>query len=195
MINMDETNQIQPVTGISTPVVSANNTTKLPFFTSRIQLFLGITFMLIVFIIFIFLIIYVFRPLRHQRVSFYESSGKQLKTEILAAVPDGYRIGAGLTQKNSIQENEGMLYKFDTSGTFPFWMKNMKFSLDVIWIQDTEVVDFEENLTVPFPNQDPESLRTYRPSTNADKVIEVQAGFVKKFDISVGDKIVLHELK
>src|SRR4051812_1798797 len=47
----------------------------------------------------------------------------------------------GLSGRAALPENHGMLFVFDTPGVYPFWMKDMNFPIDMIWISnDMKVV-------------------------------------------------------
>src|SRR4051812_4294355 len=76
----------------------------------------------------------------------------------------------GLTKYQAIASNQGMLFLFDTPGFYTFWMKGMKFPIDIIFIHDDTIVSFVENATVTSPN-DPQPL-TYKPESSANKVLE-----------------------
>ena len=53
----------------------------------------------------------------------------------------------GLSIKNTLNESEGMLFPFDTPGEYSFWMKDMKFPIDIIWIDSNyKIVYIEKNL-------------------------------------------------
>jgi uncharacterized membrane protein (UPF0127 family) len=54
--------------------------------------------------------------------------------------------GRGLSGREMLPENSGMLFVFDTPGRYGFWMYGMKFPLDIIWIDESlRVVYFVEN--------------------------------------------------
>jgi uncharacterized membrane protein (UPF0127 family) len=56
--------------------------------------------------------------------------------------------GRGLSGREMLPENSGMLFVFDTPGRYGFWMYGMKFPLDIIWIDERlRVVYFVENVT------------------------------------------------
>src|SRR5258706_16124297 len=55
----------------------------------------------------------------------------------------------GLTKYASISDTQGMLFLFDKPGFYTFWMKNMKFPIDMIFIHDDVVVSYVENATPP----------------------------------------------
>ncbi len=95
----------------------------------------------------------------------------------------------GLGGKESLSDNEGMLFIFDKADRHTFWMKGLKFSLDFVWIKGDMVVDILENVPQPAQGQTDASLPIYTSKTEADKVLELKAGSVKKFNIKVGDSI------
>ena len=53
----------------------------------------------------------------------------------------------GLMHRESLAEAQGMLFIFDYEAPHSFWMKNVNFSLDVLWIdKDKMVVDIKANI-------------------------------------------------
>jgi uncharacterized membrane protein (UPF0127 family) len=95
--------------------------------------------------------------------------------------------GRGLSGREMLPENSGMLFVFDTPGRYGFWMYGMKFPLDIIWIDESlKVVYFVENAQ-PCVN----ICETYEPPADALYVLEVNAGFVKKYGLKTGDVVEL----
>jgi uncharacterized membrane protein (UPF0127 family) len=68
--------------------------------------------------------------------------------ELNADVPITSELMAkGLAVKNQLKENEAMLFIFEESAKHSFWMKDMKFPIDIIWLNsDGKVVHIEQNL-------------------------------------------------
>lgn len=95
----------------------------------------------------------------------------------------------GLAGKNSLAENEGMLFIFPKSDKYPFWMKGLKFALDFVWIRDSEVVDILENISPPATGQPDSELPIYSAKEPVDKVLELNAGTVQKLNIKIGDTV------
>ncbi|MBI2908391.1 MAG: DUF192 domain-containing protein [Chloroflexi bacterium] len=93
----------------------------------------------------------------------------------------------GLSGRDPLAGNQGMLFIFQYSGVYPFWMKEMKFPLDFIWIAEGKVVDLTEN--VPLSPEGP--LPLYRPRVPITWVLEVNAGFVAQHGIKIGDSVAL----
>lgn len=97
----------------------------------------------------------------------------------------------GLSIKDHLNENEGMLFVFKDSVLYPFWMKDMKFPIDIIWLDNRgTVIHIEHNLEPCIPGQ---ICPSYGPtSNNAVYVLEVVAGFSQKHNVNVGTHVGLH---
>lgn len=93
----------------------------------------------------------------------------------------------GLSKTNKLDENKGMLFIFDNKAQHAFWMKDMKFSIDIVFINDDKIAEIIEN--IPSPTDKNSILPIYKPRENANKVLEINAGLVKKYNIKVGDKV------
>ena len=89
----------------------------------------------------------------------------------------------GLGGRESICEHCGMLFLFDAPGKYGFWMKDMRFALDILWVRNGRVVYKEE--AVSFEDQQ----KTFTPTVEADSVIEV----LPHSGIAVGDRVVLQK--
>jgi uncharacterized protein len=93
----------------------------------------------------------------------------------------------GLSIKDSLAENEAMLFEFDNEGEHTFWMKNMKFPIDIIWINGNRtVVHVEHNLQ---PCNSELLCPTYKPSEDSLYVLETVGGFAEKHDVVQGTRI------
>ncbi len=92
-------------------------------------------------------------------------------------------------KENSQNITEGMLFVFDKPETSSFWMKDMNFDLDIIWLDEYfNIVHIENALVSSYNSRDPNSSQTF---TNGDYlakyVLEVKMGVAEKFDLQVGD--------
>lgn len=94
----------------------------------------------------------------------------------------------GLSGRESLAENQGMLFQFPQAGRYAFWMKDMKFPLDFIWIKDNKVVEITHNVVVE-PNISDAELHMYLPQEEIDSMIEVNAGWAEKNKVRVGDSV------
>jgi uncharacterized protein len=96
----------------------------------------------------------------------------------------------GLSVKDSLAENEAMLFVFDTAQEYSFWMKNMKFPIDIIWLDSNKtVVHIEHNLQ---PCSFDAFCPTYKPDNNALYVLETAAGFAERHGIVKGTTVQFH---
>lgn len=75
----------------------------------------------------------------------------------------------GLGGRDSICDACAMLFIFDTKEKHPFWMKDMRFPLDIVWLEDDRVVSIARNIP-------PDSQEILRPEVPANRVLELRAG-------------------
>jgi uncharacterized membrane protein (UPF0127 family) len=90
----------------------------------------------------------------------------------------------GLSGRSQMKDNGGMLFIFDHVGKYGFWMKDMNFALDIVWIDDNGVVvSVERNLS-------PESYpKAFINNVDARYVLEVNAGVSEKIGLYLGSKV------
>ena len=121
----------------------------------------------------------------------YEPQGMYLKKISVGGVPvkveiadtDEARIN-GLSNRDRIPENQGMLFVFETPGRYPIWMRNMRFPLDVYWIDTNGVI------VDAWKNASPDSYpQIYEPRADASYILEVTAGFSELYNIDIGDTV------
>lgn len=87
----------------------------------------------------------------------------------------------GLSNKESLSKDEGMLFIFPKDDNYSFWMKDMRFSLDIVWIDAKKlVVGITNNIS---PNTYPQ---TFLPPKPIRYVLEINTGGAKGFDIATG---------
>ena len=92
----------------------------------------------------------------------------------------------GLMFRKSLPENQGMLFSFDRENNYSFWMKNMQFPLDIIYIsKDKRIVDIKIDVS---PCKD-DSCESLVPLAKSKYVLEVNSGFSQKNKIAIGDKV------
>jgi len=108
--------------------------------------------------------------------------GHVFKTEIVTTDDDKQK---GLGGRKSICNDCGMLFVFARPAEYTFWMKDMLFALDILWLRDDKIVFIEKNVAPNF-------LGTMKPSSEASRVLELNAGNVDKFGIVVGDSVLMN---
>jgi hypothetical protein len=97
----------------------------------------------------------------------------------------------GLSFRPSLAANNGMLFVFGSGTIQTFWMQSMNFPLDMVWISGTTVVGFSQNVPAPALGTQIWNLPIYTSPGNTDKVLEVPAGTVAKYNIKVGDSVTI----
>ena len=107
----------------------------------------------------------------------------------LAITQEAWR--QGLSGRTSLGPEQGML--FDMRSIAPtrpgFWMKDMKFPLDLIWIRNNKIVDITRDVSVPLTADT--QLPQYHPSADIDMVLEVNAGWSAAHQTKIGDPVTL----
>lgn len=94
----------------------------------------------------------------------------------------------GLSDRKTISSNQGMLFVFEQPGIYGFWMKDMLFDIDIIWIDQNFVINhIEKNIS---PDTYP---KLFYSNTESMYVLELLSGSVDKFNIKIGDKVILEK--
>jgi uncharacterized membrane protein (UPF0127 family) len=90
----------------------------------------------------------------------------------------------GLSGKACLGPNQGVLFVFDKPAGYAFWMKDMKFNIDIVWIgPDKKVVYEKENLSpATYPN-------SFTNPVPAKYVLEVAAGQAGKLGLRPGTQL------
>lgn len=96
--------------------------------------------------------------------------------------------GRGLSGRDRLGSKEGMLFIFDEPSRYSFWMKDMKFPIDIIWIRQNLIVGIEENIPPPL-SQEVSELKVYEPPLPVTQVLEVAAGRARILRAKVGDTV------
>lgn len=109
---------------------------------------------------------------------------------ITADIADSERErSAGLAGRDGLKVNEGMFFVFDKPGLPVFWMKGMKFPIDIVWIRRGRIVGFTEGIPPSPSGVEARDLPVYLPPEPVDSALEVAAGRVRLFRANVGDEI------
>lgn len=91
----------------------------------------------------------------------------------------------GLMLKKALPRGKGMFFIFPKEGKYSFWMKNMKFPIDIIWI------DRQKQVVSMFANAQPckNNCVSVYPEKPAMYVLEVPAGSIERYTIQEGDRV------
>lgn len=92
----------------------------------------------------------------------------------------------GLSGRDSMPADQGMYFPMGEPALYHFWMKEMHFPLDILWIHAGKIVDISENVRYPLEGETPAVVY---PKVPADAVLEVNADFTEKNNLKIGDSI------
>lgn len=141
------------------------------------------------FALYVFLVI-ICSAVGLRTVNFFTKQGKVIikdQTFKVAVLKDEWELRQGLSGKEKLAKNKGMLFVFPKEDKYSFWMKDMRFSIDIIWINNDKIIHIEENLPIPTTNY----LEEYSPEEPARYVLEINAGLSQKYGFKVGDTVKL----
>lgn len=95
----------------------------------------------------------------------------------------------GLSGRRKLVNGRGMLFLFETPGTYEFWMKDMRFAIDIIWIAKGEIVDISRGVKPPNDGEVPVRVT---PRVPADTVLEVEAGVATAWQLGDAVTVTYH---
>lgn len=114
-------------------------------------------------------------------------NGKALQLEI-ANTPAA--IVQGLSGRKSMARDEGLLFIMPNVEYQTFWMKDMNFAIDIVFLREGEVVDIA---TLQRPSLT--GIPSHRSIAEADMVLELNAGMVKEYKLEIGTRTDLNSLR
>lgn len=97
----------------------------------------------------------------------------------------------GLMYRQYLPEDKGMLFVFEKTGNYPFWMKNTLIPLDMLWINENK--EIVRIMSATPCQEDP--CKIYNPKSEALYVLEINANITKEKNIKEGDKVEIKNLK
>lgn len=109
---------------------------------------------------------------------------KKIKVEIVKTTAGRAQ---GLSGRESLCSDCGMLLDFSQLDYHGIWMKEMKFDLDLLWIADGKIIGITGN--VPYPSPGQINLPVYQPPFSVNAVLEVSSGWASRNGIKVGDMV------
>ena len=96
----------------------------------------------------------------------------------------------GLSGRDHLNSGSGMLFVFENTERFRFWMRGMEIALDIVWIgSGCKVVDVSENVPFPDPGTPLNDLPRYSPDSTAKYVLEINGGEASALGLGIGDPV------
>lgn len=153
---------------------------------SKKKLFLNLFLLICLFLVSWLLFIVYSNILKQEKINvnlpFVKINNTIIPVEIVDTKPKQIQ---GLSDRKELEKNSGMLFIFQSKEIRRFWMKNMHFPLDIIWINDNKIVNISKDL--PPKGETPDN--TYSSETEVNYVLEVNAGFCNDKGIEIGNDI------
>lgn len=109
-------------------------------------------------------------------------AGRKISLEV-ARTPT--EQATGLMHRDTIADDRGMLFVFEPARPVGFWMKNVRFPLDMIFLENGQV----KAIAPAVPPCQSEPCQTYGPETPVNQVIELRGGRAAELGIRVGDRL------
>ncbi len=118
----------------------------------------------------------------------YESREIRIKnTRISAQLADSrLKRLVGLMYRKELQRGGGMLFVFGATGRYGIWMKNMRFPIDIAWLDDGKKIVHAVHSAQPCRAF---LCEVYKPASPSRYVLELRSGFLKDHGLKVGDMI------
>lgn len=93
----------------------------------------------------------------------------------------------GLAKYQTLPQNKGMYFPFDHADYYTFWMKNMHFPIDIIFINNGKIVTIYSNVQAEKNYQE----FLYKPTSPSNAILEISAGLSKKYGFKIGDPVII----
>jgi hypothetical protein len=110
-------------------------------------------------------------------------SGRVLQTEVMVRDEDR---AMGLMFRPSLPRDRAMLFLFDGPGFHGIWMKNCKFPIDILWLDEQHRIVHVAEKVPPCVK---EPCPVYQPLQRASYVIELNAGQARREKATVGARV------
>jgi uncharacterized protein len=126
-------------------------------------------------------ILYKMAKFKSRNISF---KGRRLRLY----VADNFAAQAvGLMYRKSLEKDAGMLFVFGKDDKWGIWMPNMKFSIDIVWIDaNGRIVDIKKNAP---PSKSIFVSEVYKPKEAARYVLELNEGYSSRYGMRVGEPV------
>ena len=108
------------------------------------------------------------------------SKGEVIPVEVAATLK---KRSLGLGKRNSLKKGWGMLFVFEKRKPHRFWMKDMQFPLDIIWLDNHRIVHIIHNAQPVNSKVEPEVMTSPVP---VNFVLEIAAGRAAKIRLKTG---------
>ena len=113
------------------------------------------------------------------------STGEEIPVEVADTLK---KRSLGLGKRTSLKKGWGMLFVFENRKPHRFWMKDMQFPLDIIWLDNHKIVHIIHNAKPANSKGEPEVMTSPVP---VNFVLEIAAGRAAKLRLKTGQRMKL----
>lgn len=113
---------------------------------------------------------------------YVEIRGQQIAVEIAEGPSEQAK---GLGERDALAWGTGMYFPYARPGFYSFWMKGMRFAIDIVFLREGRIVDLYPQVPFEVGGNGP----TIRPRELADAVLEVPAGYAAANGWQRGDRV------
>ena len=92
----------------------------------------------------------------------------------------------GLGNRDSLRAGWGMLFVFEDLKPHRFWMKKMRFPIDIIWLHNHRIVEITQRVPPPEGDKEPMKLKPDHP---CNFVLEIEAGRAEELGLTEGQRL------
>ncbi|MDP3763263.1 MAG: DUF192 domain-containing protein [bacterium] len=123
------------------------------------------------------------QPVREKQIKIIKINDVSAEVEV-ADTPEMH--AKGLSGRKTLPIDTGMLFVFENQEQYGFWMKDMNFTIDIVWIDENlRIVGIEKRvLPETFP-------QVFYPKSPVKYVLELPAGFADKYRIDTGQYVTI----
>lgn len=97
----------------------------------------------------------------------------------------------GLGDIATLPKDHGMLFIYSETDEYTFWMRNVEYPIDIIWLRDGTVVDITANIPPEQATTALTDYQQYSPNQPVNMVLEVGAGVTEAAGISIGQHLTI----
>ena len=111
------------------------------------------------------------------------STGEEIPVEVADTLK---KRSLGLGKRTSLKKGWGMLFVFEKRKPYRFWMKDMQFPLDIIWLDNHRIVHIIHNAKPVNSRDEPEIMTSPVP---VNFVLEIAAGRAAELRLKTGQRM------
>jgi len=125
-------------------------------------------------------------PADREPAAWVEIRGARVAVEVMRS-PQGK--AQGLSGRPRLDWGRGMLFPYSNTAIRAFWMKDMRFPIDIVWIRDGRISGIEHRVPTPPPGARRDQIPVVQSLEVVDSVLEVPAGFAEASGWRRGDRV------